>query len=260
MKKDTEALKYEIIHADCIESCPKPDLNYSLDENYIFISYSHLDYGKVFPDLIDFSREGVRFWYDRGMHAGDNWKKRAEEKIRSSYCNGILFYLSENLFLSESVLEEIRYMKENRKKYFYISPSGKSPSEIINEIIRSRTPAELERIRFKEKIKILSDVFSDDVIFYSATDNACFSRTLETLNRFGVVPPFLIRNGILVKYRGNEAIPVIPEVSTIGPKAFENCSALETVILPPTLIIIGDEAFKGCTNLKTIAFGPSIQK
>lgn len=42
------------------------------------------------------------------------------------------------------------------------------------------------------------------------------------------------------------------EVKQIGQSAFENCTALESIVLPETVANIGNYAFKGCTSLSSV--------
>lgn len=46
----------------------------------------------------------------------------------------------------------------------------------------------------------------------------------------------------------------------IAPKAFEGCSALRSVLMPPTLKMIGEMAFTGCTGLQSVVIPGSVQK
>lgn len=46
----------------------------------------------------------------------------------------------------------------------------------------------------------------------------------------------------------------IPDVSNIGPSAFENCAVLENVILPATLSNVYSRAFRNCRMLKNVEF------
>ena len=42
------------------------------------------------------------------------------------------------------------------------------------------------------------------------------------------------------------------EVTAIGPRAFENCTGLVSVILPRSITLVDTEAFKGCSALVTV--------
>lgn len=131
----------KVMESESIDDCPKVPLP-EIDEkqNYIFISYSHRDYKQVFSDLALMYEKGVRFWYDYDLVAGKNWNKEAFKKIRDPRCSGVVFYLSENLFLSQSVIEEIRITlgldNDNQPvdkpvNYFSVNLTELMPSDII---------------------------------------------------------------------------------------------------------------------------------
>ena len=52
------------------------------------------------------------------------------------------------------------------------------------------------------------------------------------------------------------ACPVV----AIAPKAFEGCTALRRVILPPSLRLIGEKAFSGCTHIARLVIPGSVAK
>jgi len=71
---------------------------------------------------------------------------------------------------------------------------------------------------------------------------------------------FIINDGVLHKYSGEEEIVVIPDgVTSIQERAFEDCKSITSVIIPHSVTSIGELAFWGCTNIKivTIADGVS---
>ena len=86
---------------------------------------------------------------------------------------------------------------------------------------------------------------------------------------------FIIENGILTKYEGDDEYPIIPEgikgiekgafsrswmhgvvipdgTEYIGAGAFSECYFLSNIVLPASVKKIGQGAFKGCANLKDI--------
>ena len=86
---------------------------------------------------------------------------------------------------------------------------------------------------------------------------------------------FIIENGILTKYEGDDDCPIIPEgikgigekaflnswlhsivipdgTEYIGVKAFSGCHFLSNIVIPCSVKKIGEGAFKGCANLKDI--------
>lgn len=64
---------------------------------------------------------------------------------------------------------------------------------------------------------------------------------------------FEIENGILKKYRGEDAHVIIPEhVTEIGESAFYKCENLQSIVIPHRVGKIGVKAFAGCTALTDI--------
>lgn len=63
---------------------------------------------------------------------------------------------------------------------------------------------------------------------------------------------FIIEDGVLVEYTGNETEVVIPDsVTRIGNYAFAG-SKLEEITIPCNVELIGHAAFRGCELLKTV--------
>ena len=55
---------------------------------------------------------------------------------------------------------------------------------------------------------------------------------------------FLIKNGVLKKYKGDGGDVIVPEgVFAIGDNAFKDCEDLVSVVLPAGVTVIGDRAF-----------------
>ena len=75
------------------------------------------------------------------------------------------------------------------------------------------------------------------------------------------IKDFVIRNGVLKKYVGDEVNVIVPdEVKEIGTSAFKECKKIETIVLPDGLETIGGRAFLKCFNLKAINLPQSLQK
>ncbi len=72
---------------------------------------------------------------------------------------------------------------------------------------------------------------------------------------------FIIEDGVLEKYIGNDEKVIIPEgVRIIGDRAFSHCEKIRSVIIPEGVISIGMEAFSWCLSLGWIALPQSIEK
>ena len=71
---------------------------------------------------------------------------------------------------------------------------------------------------------------------------------------------FVIENGILVKYNGNDGDVAIPDgVIGIGNDVFNQCKTLETIYIPDTVVSIGDKAFCDCENLESITIPDTVK-
>lgn len=72
---------------------------------------------------------------------------------------------------------------------------------------------------------------------------------------------FVIEDGVLVKYAGTDEKIVVPsEVTSIGKKAFYNCSNVSSIELPEGVTSIGEQAFSRCTGLKSITIPEGVKK
>ena len=56
---------------------------------------------------------------------------------------------------------------------------------------------------------------------------------------------FVIKNGVLIKYKGTDAVVTVPDgVTSIGDKAFADCEGLTKVTIPQGAEV-GENAFDG---------------
>lgn len=70
---------------------------------------------------------------------------------------------------------------------------------------------------------------------------------------------FIIDNGILKPYYGNESHVVIPDgVTKIGEVVFSDCTELTSIEIPSSVTSIGYGAFSLCTSLKNIKIPNSV--
>ena len=70
---------------------------------------------------------------------------------------------------------------------------------------------------------------------------------------------FLIKDGILLEYAGNEASVTIPNsVTEIGECAFDGCKDLTSVIIPSSVTKIGYWSFRNCSSLTEITIPNSV--
>ena len=70
---------------------------------------------------------------------------------------------------------------------------------------------------------------------------------------------FVIENGVLTKYQGQEQAVKIPEsVTSIGWCAFRDCKGLTSVEIPSSVTSISNGAFCGCTGLTSVKIPNSV--
>lgn len=171
-----EEYKKELSESVSITDCKKVPLpQIGENQNYIFISYSHLDYKKVYADLAELYARGVRFWYDKGLCAGKEWDSEVQAKIQSENCVGVIFYMSENLFQSESANKEIQLTYDAssdestgaKKNYFSVNLTDRSPTEILFHTIQMAGKS-----LTMQHIHTLTSAFSDKATYlnYCAPD------------------------------------------------------------------------------------------
>lgn len=66
-------------------------------------------------------------------------------------------------------------------------------------------------------------------------------------------------DGVLIKYHGNATNVVIPDnVTSIGNKAFYDCTNLTNITIPKSVTSIGERAFGWCKELTTITIPNSV--
>lgn len=83
------------------------EMPYTGNENYIFVSYAHLDMERIFPILRKLQLAGCRIWYDEGISGGENWRKILASKIQSDQCRNFVLFSSSNSTRSRHVQAEI---------------------------------------------------------------------------------------------------------------------------------------------------------
>lgn len=194
-------IKYqkELAKSTSITDCDKvPVPQCAEHQNYIFISYSHKDYKKVYHDLAQMHNAGVRFWYDDELTAGHDWDDEVFKKINDPHCSGVIFYLSENFFESESIYKEIlTTLSKNTKlssykapkNYFCVNLTDKMPSELIEGSFAMREEFEVlfenEKLTFKD---FLLNTFRDKSTYIPFGSKGYIEKLLVQIRRnFNVI-------------------------------------------------------------------------
>lgn len=174
------------------EKVPVPQIEE--DQNYIFISYAHRDYKTVYADIADMYEAGVRFWYDKGLSAGKKWDEEVLEKLRNPHCVGVIFYMSENLFLSQSAVREIEIACSLAKadgdtdripiNHFSVNLTDDLPVQILFNAMHCQDGRSLNM----QQIGLLSQMFPDNATYicYHAPDHKT-ELIAQIKKQFGVI-------------------------------------------------------------------------
>lgn len=80
---------------------------YSGKEPYIFISYAHADEQAVGSVLQNLDRNGVRFWYDDGIEAGNEWPEYIAERLAAA--DTMIAFVSNAYAASSNCRKEMHY-------------------------------------------------------------------------------------------------------------------------------------------------------
>jgi len=184
------------------------------DKNYIFVSYSHRDFAKVYHDLAVFLYNGdtkVRFWYDEGLPAGKNWAQEARKYIENPHCVGAVFYLSDNLLASDAVLQEMEMIKNVGKPYVSIALDKEkfSASRILKDKERNSLYEKFDSFFPDADTALIYGEDYENILYRIHKIEEAFNVTEDVLSDF--VCEEYEEGWCLVDYQGNKSDVYIPE-------------------------------------------------
>ena len=76
------------------------------EEDYIFVSYAHIDAKYVFPIINKFHERGHPIWYDQGLMPGQEWDDEVADALINSSL--LVVFVSSNSMASSNVQDEIK--------------------------------------------------------------------------------------------------------------------------------------------------------
>lgn len=85
---------------------------YEGTDPYVFVSYSHRDMREMHEVTAFLGAGGVRYWYDDGLHSGDDWNRSIATHLKNSAV--CLLLLSPNSAVSEYVKNELNFAQNHR--------------------------------------------------------------------------------------------------------------------------------------------------
>ncbi len=139
--------KNEILNSNRAQECRPLSPTLKTGQKYIFISYCTHDYKSVYCDLVELYANKIPFCYDEALIHGENWDDQVKEKINNDDCVGILFYLSSNTVLSESIEKEIEMINQRfnsldefKEHCFWVNLEiGKTPFTLLLKAIQQNS-------------------------------------------------------------------------------------------------------------------------
>jgi formylglycine-generating enzyme required for sulfatase activity len=92
---------------------PLPCAAYTGKEPYIFVSYTHVDGERVYPEIKALYERGYRIWYDEGIDPSDEWLKKIALAIDGSAI--FIVFITREAIQSYYVNKEVKYAINERK-------------------------------------------------------------------------------------------------------------------------------------------------
>ena len=146
----------------------KPEL-----DKFLFVSYSHRDSAFVYADLFKLYENGLRYWYDHNIESGEEWDAVAAEKIQDPNCMGVIFFVSENTFVSSAVEQEVRLFNKVRsvRSDFIlkiVSIRNRSMMEIVRDVflgLNGKDSKEIEAFFPQERLLCMIQTFKSNAIY-----------------------------------------------------------------------------------------------
>ena len=240
-------------------------------EPYIFISYAHLDYEKVFAEIKTFNEHGYNVWYDEGISPGNEWTDEIAFALEK--CSLFVVFITPNSANSKNVLKEINFAIEDGKALIAIhlekttlSGGMKLQISTIQAILKYTMTQEeyvykyttaFTRLGMRAKIKAPS-----------ATPSQPYSAPVATPPASIQVPPadtapglfereitrvgdFIVEHGHLHEYLGTEKNIRLPDIVQIVGSLGQGSKYVETVDLNKAGALFNG-AFTDCPNLREI--------
>lgn len=143
------------------------------DKKFLFVSYSHNDADVVENAAKYLLNKGVRLWYDKDLHNGDDWQKKVKNILENTSCMGVIFFNSKNSFASDAVNFErglvINRRKENNSEFkvFLVHIGNYSTMQIVKQVLEALPDdaKAIESVMGTERISRIADLFSDKVMY-----------------------------------------------------------------------------------------------
>jgi len=79
---------------------------------YAIISYAHDDIADVTSEFETFDKNGICYWFDENMPAGEDFVEQFNKMFDKEKCKCVVFFVSDEFFLSKWCAGEMQHFKE----------------------------------------------------------------------------------------------------------------------------------------------------
>ncbi len=243
-------------------STPTP---YSGSEPFIFLSFSEKDSTAVLRLISKMQVDGYRIWYDDGTSLEENYSKTVADKISS--CEFFIAIFTSSFISTDACISQLDMAQKERKSGTAIFLEELTLS--LGMRFRLLQFDGFHKYAYTNENDFWDELYESDNFGLFNLSDAPKRPTPETSSPN---KDFLIENGVLSAYSGDDEYVVIPEgvhkidrmafafnnsiktvfvpssITFIDEMAFYQCTSLVEVFLPDTINHIGEKAFAGCTS------------
>lgn len=141
---------------------------------FIFVSYSHKDSDRVYPDIAALQAEGISVWYDEGLEPGERWYADVAKHMAMENCRGTVIYASDEFLISDACQKELGYVLDGEKPYLTIKLTD---GDVLDQVDALFSQAKINRTARRT----LEDVFDKDITFLTYTADNHISKAAECI-------------------------------------------------------------------------------
>lgn len=87
--------------------------SYKGEEPYVFVSYSHVDGPKIWPEISRLQADGFHLWYDEGIEPAGEWPEEIAKALERATL--FLCFMTPHAAVSRHVSDEIHFALERNK-------------------------------------------------------------------------------------------------------------------------------------------------
>ena len=243
------------------------------DSGFFMIYYAKEDYRTALRDVVRYTEDGLRIYYDRHLETGEAHVNDFVAKAYSLHCRCVIFYLSEYVPDDRAFAKLCQAVKEHHIPYLSIN-LPKQGTHLSGARLAEGLPLDPS---VRELVQYL---FADQVTFIPsdapyADKKAALLRAYEhSAMHFSIHEDFAVADFVKDLAEEEITIPSSVEihgkaypVKAVGAYAFSGCRKLRRISLPSTVEDIGfgcsnaDAAgvFNNCESLREIVYPPHVK-